>query len=65
MPGYVFFDADTEPTWNRILKDSAVLKLLSYGDGEYALRGVMPLQTPLFCAFVEKKRFCAIMCVYT
>lgn len=27
--------------------------------------GVMPLQTPLFCAFVEKKRFCAIMCVYT
>lgn len=39
MPGYVFFDADTEPTWNRILKDSAVLKLLSYGDGEYALRG--------------------------
>lgn len=39
MPGYVFFDADTEPMWNRILKDSAVLKLLSYGDGEYALRG--------------------------
>ena len=39
MPGYVFFDADTEPAWNRILKDSAVLKLLSYGDGEYALRG--------------------------
>lgn len=39
MPGYVFFDADTEPTWDRILKDSAVLKLLSYGDGEYALRG--------------------------
>jgi transcription antitermination factor NusG len=39
MPGYVFFDSDTEPAWNRILKDSAVLKLLSYGDGEYALRG--------------------------
>ena len=39
MPGYVFFDADTEPTWDWILKDSAVLKLLSYGDGEYALRG--------------------------
>lgn len=39
MPGYVFFDADTEPAWDRILKDSAVLKLLSYGDGEYALRG--------------------------
>lgn len=39
MPGYVFFDADTEPAWNQILKDSAVLKLLSYGDGEYALRG--------------------------
>lgn len=37
--GLCFFDADTEPMWNRILKDSAVLKLLSYGDGEYALRG--------------------------
>ena len=42
MPGYVFFDADTEPMWNRILKDSAVLKLLNYGDGEYALRGTNP-----------------------
>lgn len=39
IPGYVFFDAEQEPHWDRILKDSAVLKLLSYGDGEYALRG--------------------------
>ena len=41
IPGYVFFDAATEPTpshWTQILKASGVLKALHYHDGSYALR---------------------------
>lgn len=39
LPGYVFFDADEEPDWDRIRRYSAVLKVLRYEDGSAALRG--------------------------
>lgn len=38
LPGYVFFDAENEPDWERIRRYSAVLKVLRYEDGERALR---------------------------
>jgi transcription antitermination factor NusG len=39
LPGYVFFDADEEPDWERIRRYSGVLKALRYEDGSAALRG--------------------------
>ena len=39
LPGYVFFDAEEEPDWDRIRRFSAVLKVLRYEDGNAALRG--------------------------
>lgn len=39
LPGYVFFDAETEPDWEAIRRYSGVLKILRYEDGNCALRG--------------------------
>ncbi len=39
LPGYVFFDAEEEPNWERIRRFSGVLKVLRYEDGACALRG--------------------------
>ena len=39
LPGYVFFDAETEPDWERIRRISGVLRILRYEDGVCALRG--------------------------
>lgn len=39
LPGYVFFDAESEPDWERIRRFSGVLKVLRYEDGYCALRG--------------------------
>ena len=39
LPGYVFFDAEDNPDWNRILRYSGVLKVLRYEDGVCALHG--------------------------
>lgn len=39
LPGYVFFDAEGEPDWERIRRYSAVLKVLRYEDGTCAMRG--------------------------
>ncbi len=39
LPGYVFFDADTEPEWDLIRRCSGVLKTLRYEDGTGALHG--------------------------
>ena len=38
LPGYVFFDAETEPDWDAIRRFSGVLKVLHYEDGTRALR---------------------------
>lgn len=38
LPGYVFFDADSEPDWDAIRRFSSVLKILHYNDGTRALR---------------------------
>jgi transcription antitermination factor NusG len=39
LPGYVFFEAEDEPDWERILRYTGVLKVLRYEDGYCALRG--------------------------
>ena len=39
LPGYVFFDAESEPDWDSIRRWSGVLKVLRYEDGACALRG--------------------------
>jgi transcription antitermination factor NusG len=39
MPGYVFFMAETEPDWERVLRTKYVYRALAYGDGARALRG--------------------------
>lgn len=39
LPGYVFFEAANEPQWHEIAAIPAVLRILRYGDGQYALRG--------------------------
>lgn len=39
LPGYVFFEAMKEPDWIEIRKIPGVLRVLSYPDGSYALRG--------------------------
>lgn len=39
LPGYVFFDAESEPEWETIRQYSGVLKILRYEDGNCALRG--------------------------
>ena len=38
LPGYVFFDADEEPDWDRIRRCSGVLKVLRYADGDCRLK---------------------------
>ena len=38
LPGYVFFDAESEPDWDAIRRFSGVLKILHYNDGSRALR---------------------------
>ena len=39
LPGYVFFEQETEPDWMGIARHSAVLKVLHYQDEDPALRG--------------------------
>lgn len=39
LPGYVFIESEEEPDWNELRKISGVLRVLSYADGTYALRG--------------------------
>lgn len=38
LPGYVFFDVDTEPDWQSIRTHESVLKILQYEDCERAMR---------------------------
>ncbi|MBQ1820401.1 MAG: transcription termination/antitermination NusG family protein [Clostridia bacterium] len=39
LPGYVFFESEDQPDWERIRRYSGVLKALRYEDGNCALRG--------------------------
>ena len=39
LPGYVFFEQDTDPDWAGILRHSAVLRILHYQDETPELRG--------------------------
>lgn len=39
LPGYVFFESEEEPDWDRIRRYSGVLRILRYEDGAAKLRG--------------------------